>query len=158
MATINANDCANLVAENDVDSPVGASIGAKRKHSNAAQILHQRALRNNQFHYLHLSLMAQFNHSNPIDEATAMLNLQAALGQFLGLTGTAIPIDILKLEEQDVWIRVPNADSRMVISALSSWVGGNSKGQQAWTIRKSSDWLLDIVHDDHDMGQALFNK
>ncbi|OJJ68674.1 hypothetical protein ASPBRDRAFT_133052 [Aspergillus brasiliensis CBS 101740] len=82
--------------------------------------------------------------STPLDPLTARTYLSAALSQFLGLTGTSIPIDILKISPSSstsqkgkstgglgssgstVWTRVPRDDAAAVVAALSSWIGGNT--------------------------------
>lgn len=78
-----------------------------------------------------------------VDALTARSYLISALSQFLGLMGTSIGVDILKIEnpssplpEQkererrgdvpNVWIRVPRDDGAAVLAALSSWVGSLS--------------------------------
>ena len=65
------------------------------------------------------------------------MNLQAALRQFLGLHGTAISTDILKIEAYDVWIRVPREDSGAVVAALGGWVGRNGEG---WRVKSRNAW------------------
>lgn len=45
------------------------------------------------------------------------------LQSYLGLTGAAIPIDILKSEGRDVWIRVERQDAKGLQAGLSGWVG-----------------------------------
>lgn len=94
------------------------------------------------------STPAANKHTASLDAVTARTYLTSALSQFLGLTGTAIPIDILKHETttaatvsqpapksrpqsagpNTLWIRVPYADATAVIAAVSSWVGGDSSG------------------------------
>ncbi|PYH33828.1 uncharacterized protein BO87DRAFT_459554 [Aspergillus neoniger CBS 115656] len=87
--------------------------------------------------------------STPLDPVTARTYLSAALSQFLGLTGTSIPIDILKISPPSssststggkagggggggaglgstVWTRVPREDAAAVVAALSSWIGGSA--------------------------------
>ncbi|GFN20394.1 hypothetical protein AtubIFM55763_002118 [Aspergillus tubingensis] len=82
--------------------------------------------------------------STPLDPLTARTYLSAALSQFLGLTGTTIPIDILKISPPSssssstgnktggaglgstVWTRVPRDDAAAVVAALSSWIGGSA--------------------------------
>ncbi|GKZ33647.1 hypothetical protein AbraIFM66950_003673 [Aspergillus brasiliensis] len=85
--------------------------------------------------------------STPLDPLTARTYFSAALSQFLGLTGTSIPIDILKISSASssssssqggkttgglggsgstVWTRVPRDDAAAVVAALSSWIGGNT--------------------------------
>jgi ribonuclease P/MRP protein subunit POP8 len=91
-----------------------------------------------------------------VDPLTARTYLTSALSQFLGLMGTSIGIDILKIEnpsssssptqqqrnktqskgEQlsefpNVWIRVPRDDGAAVLAALSSWVGSLSSSSSA---------------------------
>ncbi len=67
--------------------------------------------------YLHLSLpssnpapqIASSSSSSqpPLDPLTARTHLTTALIRFLGETGAGVPIDILKIENRDVWVRVP---------------------------------------------------
>lgn len=70
--------------------------------------------------------------------------------RFLGLAGTAVSIDFLKVEGRDIWIRVPRDDGSVVVGAVSSWMG--SEGV-AWRIRGKSEWLGSLVAGD---GRELF--
>lgn len=85
-----------------------------------------------------------------VDVLTARTYLTSALQQFLGMTGTAIPIDFLKVEGMDVWIRVPREDGAIVVSAVTGWIG--SEGT-AWRIRGKGEWLGGLVAGD---GRDLF--
>ncbi len=82
-------------------------------------------LRNPPYAYFHLSIQSLAalppQSSQSLDEITARSYLTAALQQYLGLTGTAIAIDILKVEGPNVWIRVPRDDESAVTAALSQW-------------------------------------
>ncbi|OJJ48881.1 hypothetical protein ASPZODRAFT_149883 [Penicilliopsis zonata CBS 506.65] len=79
--------------------------------------------RNPPWTYLKLQLIQ----SSPVDPLTARTHLTSALSQFLGLTGTSIAIDILKIDSQNlVWVRVPREDAPGVVAAVSSWVGSSS--------------------------------
>ncbi|GAM36003.1 hypothetical protein TCE0_018f04757 [Talaromyces pinophilus] len=109
--------------------------------------------RNPQWTYFKLQLIPHSSHpikNFTIDPLTARSYLTSALSQFLGLMGSSIGIDILKIEnpspplrlEQqqqqqqnesngrgdfpNVWIRVPRDDGAAVLAALSSWVGSLS--------------------------------
>jgi ribonuclease P/MRP protein subunit POP8 len=100
----------------------------------------------------------------PLDPLTAKTHLTAALAQFLGLTGTAIPLDILKIAREDqaqtqaVWIRVPRSDAAAVVAALSSWIGGPAGGGNksataaatggsvAWRVCAKGNYLGAVVH------------
>lgn len=75
-----------------------------------------------------------------IDILTARNHFSSALQQYLGLTGSAIPIDILKIQGRDCWIRVPGEDRTAVTGALSQRVS-NDGGGVAWRIRSRGEWL-----------------
>lgn len=92
------------------------------------------------FSYLHLTLLAPA--TTVFDLLTARAHLTSALNQFLGVTGTAIPVDFLKIEGRDVWVRVPREDGAAVVGAISGWVGGEGV---AWRIREKGDWLGAVV-------------
>ncbi|CAK48803.1 uncharacterized protein AlacWU_02906 [Aspergillus niger] len=95
--------------------------------------------------YLKLQLVTNppSTSTSPLDPLTARTYLSAALSQFLGLMGTTIPLDILKVSPppsssssteggktggsgSTVWARVPRDDAAAVVAALSSWIGGST--------------------------------
>ncbi|OPB39990.1 hypothetical protein A0O28_0000690 [Trichoderma guizhouense] len=99
------------------------------------------------FSYVHLELR-----TNPPNAAVELDNLQvksyctAALRQFLGLTGTAIPLDVLKVEGSDCWIRVPREDLGSFAAALTAWKGTSDGGiESLLRIKQCSDWLGAMV-------------
>lgn len=102
------------------------------------------------FSYLHLTLLAPA--TTVFDLLTARAHLTSALNQFLGVTGTAIPVDFLKIEGRDVWVRVPREDGAAVMGAISGWVGGEGV---AWRIREKGDWLGAVVAGG---GRRIFNE
>lgn len=81
-----------------------------------------------------------------IDMITARTNLDSALQQYLGLTGTAIPIDLLKIEGRDVWIRLPKEDGSAVQGCLSQWTGRD--GSVAWRIKAKANVLGQLAAGD----------
>ncbi len=86
----------------------------------------------------------------PLDQITARTHLTSALQQFLGLTGSAIPIDILKVEKKEVWIRVPREDRVTAVAAVGGWVSTASTRddgsvQTGWRVKGASDWLANLV-------------
>ena len=103
--------------------------------------------------YLHLSLFTipSSNHATragptkppELDAVTALQHLTSALQQSLGLVGTAIPIDILKIQDQDIWIRVPYEDGSAVVTAVSQW--SSSANRVALRLRGRSAWLGGLV-------------
>lgn len=74
-------------------------------------------------------------------------HLDAALNQYLGLTGMAVSIDILKVEERLAWIRVPTDDEIAVVAALSQWAG---KGATTLRVQGRATWLGALVDEDGD--------
>lgn len=107
------------------------------------------------FTYLHLTLLLSSSSKTapePLDILTARTQLTAALQQFLGLTGAAIPVDFLKIEGRDVWVRVPREDGAVVTSAVGGWVGsgrggagGVEDGSVGWRVLGWGDWLGAVV-------------
>ncbi|RAR13199.1 hypothetical protein DDE83_003455 [Stemphylium lycopersici] len=114
----------------------------KRKRKDAEEkqqqqqqhMLFQTTFRKASWCYLHLvlvtpSALGTSTASNPapptpdISPVQASLALLSALRSYLGTTGTAIPMDILKTSGRNVWVRVPRGDARGVRAAVSGWVG-----------------------------------
>lgn len=115
-------------------------------------------IRNPPFTYLHLTLLTSSislptSSSPPIDILTARTHLTSALSQLLGITGTAIPIDFLKIEGRDAWIRVPREDGSAVVGALSQWVGKD--GGTSWRVKGKGEWLGAVAAmDGHEIFQT----
>jgi ribonuclease P/MRP protein subunit POP8 len=138
--------------------PHPANPSAKKGKSNASRTHHLATLRSPAWTYFHLHLYtlspsaSTSASATPLDALTVRRHMTAALSRFLGLTGTAIPLDILKLDADHVWIRVPRLDAVAVHEALASWVGEDSGGQK-WVVKGRSDWLITLVA---GHGQELF--
>lgn len=136
-----------------------AIVDTKHTEKNLLPIYRTITTRNPPHTYLHLSLVTSSSFANltsnsqSIDVLTARTHLASALSQFLGLTGTAIPIDFLKVERRDVWIRVPREDGTAVVGALSQWAG--SDGAVTWRIRGKGEWLGAVGAGD---GSQLFES
>jgi len=116
-------------------------LKTKRKRSSKPTTISQFTIRKPFWAYIHLALLVPRSQTSqptpPVDAITAHLHLQSALGQFLGLHGTAIPFDILKLGDQDVWIRVPKPDVNAVVAAVGGWIG---KGGHGWRVKVWNCW------------------
>jgi len=103
-------------------------------------------LRNPPYSYLHLCISNQAATSGShkqkehleLDEVTVVSHMTSALNQYLGLTGTAIPIDILKVQASEAWVRLPHEDESAVVAALTQWVG---KGGASMRILGRGTWL-----------------
>lgn len=107
---------------------------------------HSLTIRNPPYTYLNLILLTSTPSSlsqPPLDLLTARTYLTSALSQYLGLTGTAIPIDFLKVEGRSAWIRVPREDSVALVGAISQWVG--KEGGVSWRVKAKGEWLGSVV-------------
>lgn len=78
-----------------------------------------------------------------LDALTARTHLTSALTQFLGLSGSAISIDILKIEERQVWVRVPREDAGAFVAAVGGWIGNGAGREEkvGWRVGGRSNWL-----------------
>ncbi|KAK2875610.1 hypothetical protein FQN49_001570 [Arthroderma sp. PD_2] len=127
------------------------SENKRKRKSTSADTLVTLTSRKPQWAYLHLELATASSDSitkapapTLLDPLTAKTYLSAALSQFLGLSGTAIPIDILKIGDnvsqkstKTIWIRVPYDDAAAVAAAMSSWIGsasGSGSMDVAWRV------------------------
>ncbi|KAI0408070.1 hypothetical protein F4802DRAFT_448058 [Xylaria palmicola] len=105
--------------------------------------------------YAHLELLTTTESSSlssGADEAEALDALQvrlycaSALRQFLGATGLAIPLDVLKVEGQSCWLRLPRDDLGAFAAAITAWQGTTQDGVHSMLrIRGCSDWLGALV-------------
>lgn len=109
-----------------------------------------RTIKNPPFSYVCLELIsdgaAAAATAPLLDNLTVRSYLTSGLNQFLGLTGAAISVDILKVEDNECWIRVPREDLRAVIAATGQWIGtaeGNCK--VGWRLKASGNWLGSLV-------------
>lgn len=81
-----------------------------------------------------------------LDDLTVRSYITAALTQFLGLTGSAISVDIMKVDGRECWIRVPREDLSPVMAAVGGWVGGNNEQEKVgWMVKASGNWLSSLV-------------
>ncbi|MCJ1373594.1 hypothetical protein MMC20_004822 [Loxospora ochrophaea] len=111
-------------------------------------------IRRSPWTYLHLELRTTPPSTLLVDALTVRTYLTSALNQFLGITGTAVPIDILKLNGREVWLRVPNGDGTIVSNAVSGWIGGSETEAVAWRVKGMGDWLGAVQAGN---GKNLFN-
>ncbi|RYP12638.1 hypothetical protein DL767_011173 [Monosporascus sp. MG133] len=81
-----------------------------------------------------------------LDALQARSYCAAALKQFLGVRGTAIPLDVLKVEGAECWLRLPRDDLGAFAAAVTAWQGTTQSGcHSTLRIRGCSDWLGTLV-------------
>ena len=144
---------------NNVEAQLSRTSAHKRKQPTST-VLQQHTLRKPQWTYLHLALHRSppfSSKDDPLDPITARTHLTSALQQFLGLTGAAIPIDILKTDGHNVWVRMPREDGQAVVAAVTGWVKLDQDGDGSslgWKVKGRDDWLARLVGGD---GMDLFD-
>ncbi|TKA24100.1 hypothetical protein B0A50_06840 [Salinomyces thailandicus] len=124
----------------------------RRKRKAKNHVLNQFTIRSPPWAYVHLQHLSPPGGGTNLDAVTAHLHLSAALSQFLGLHGTAIPTDIMKLEGREVWIRIPAEDKTALIAAVGGWVSGKGEG---WRVKGASSWDARAMA--RKSGQELFH-
>jgi ribonuclease P/MRP protein subunit POP8 len=146
-----ATEATAQIAETTQESSTTLNKKKRKKRIPKPHILTQITLRNPPWAYIRLQHLTSSGKPPDLDIVTAHLHLTAALTQFLGLHGQAIPFDILKLEGQDVWIRLQHEDCSALIAAVGGWVNGNGEG---WRVKGSSSWDANAIG--KDGGKDLF--
>ncbi|KAF6812872.1 hypothetical protein CSOJ01_04872 [Colletotrichum sojae] len=122
--------------------------GTPRATSQKSHELLTCTLKTPPFSYAQLELFSE----GPTSVDVEMDNLQlrsycnAALRQFLGDTGSAIAIDILKVEGRECWLRVPRQDLSPFAAAITAWAGVTEQGRRRiLRVKQCSDYLGAMV-------------
>lgn len=132
----------------DPDTNMADQPSSKRKHrtSSRGHEITTKTIKTPPFSYVHLQLISDSDSVKELDALTVRSHITAALTQFLGVTGSAILVDILKVELADCWIRVPREDLSLVVAALGGWIGGTeAEGRVGWSVKGSENWLSVLV-------------
>lgn len=109
------------------------------------------SLRNPPYSYLHLKVVnsqpsgRQSNMSMEVDDITIRSYCNSAMQQQFGLTGAAVPLEVLKVQGPEAWMRVPKEDEAALLSALSQWTGVG--GTVTVRVLNRSSWLGQLDRD-----------
>lgn len=108
---------------------------------------HEFTIKAPQFAYAHLELHTDGSRAVTLDELFVRSYCTAALRQYLGHTGAAIPLDILKVEGTHCWLRMPRDDVKPFAAALTASRGsvGDDDTPCLLRIKQCSDWLGSMV-------------
>ncbi|KAI1765949.1 hypothetical protein GGR53DRAFT_488239 [Hypoxylon sp. FL1150] len=124
-------------------SMTGMSSPTKAKKSRELVTATIRAPR---FSYAHLEVFSTSADPGELDDLQVRSYCTSALKQFLGTTGVGIPLDILKVEGKDCWIRLPRDDLAAFSAAITAWQGSFQNGlHSSLRIKGCSDWLGALV-------------
>ncbi|KAF3926069.1 hypothetical protein ABW20_dc0109407 [Dactylellina cionopaga] len=146
----------------DLDDAVPATKPKEKPRTKPHPTEQRFTVRKPEWHYLHLRMTFDPPHpvdftspSYPPDLLTWKTHLSTALNQFLGLSGTAIPIDFLHLNGPEVWTRIPREDATRFMAGISGWgqeVEGRTVG---FRVLASTEVLMGIVGGE---GRDLFGS
>ncbi|KAF3053638.1 hypothetical protein E8E11_009633 [Didymella keratinophila] len=112
----------------------------RKRKEKETHILHQTTFRKPTWSYFHLTLVtpstasqtpsasAAPSESRDIDALTVSTLLVQPLNAYLGITGSAVPIDILHTRGRNAHVRIPRQDARAFRAGLSNWIGGCDAG------------------------------
>jgi ribonuclease P/MRP protein subunit POP8 len=104
--------------------------------------IYTKTIKNPPFSYAYLEYISDGPPIPELDILTVRSHLTSGLNQFLGLTGAAISVDILKVDRNGCWIRVPRVDLSAVVAAMGQWIGtGEGNAKVAWKLKASGNWL-----------------
>lgn len=110
-------------------------------------------IRSPPFSYAHMELVTEEGAGRDtqrrLDELQVKAYCTAALRQFLGLTGAAIPVDVLLARGAECWVRVPREDLASLSAAITAWRGTTEDGARCLLrLKQCSDWLGSMVGSD----------
>lgn len=125
----------------DADTSVARVQGLSQSHK-----LLTCTVRSPPFSYAHLQLYLNGQDAN-IDNLQVKAYCAAALRQHLGLTGSAISVDILHIRGSECWVRVPQQNLGAFSAALTAWRGpiADGGGPISLRVRQCTDWLGSLV-------------
>ncbi|KAK4203692.1 hypothetical protein QBC40DRAFT_274263 [Triangularia verruculosa] len=96
------------------------------------------------FSYAHLTLLSPS--TVQLDPLQLKSYLTSALSQFLGQTGTAIPIDILSVSSSSAWVRLPRPDLAAFSAAIAAFPGISSGRERiVLKVEAAGDYLGALI-------------
>ncbi len=150
MAEENPADTA--MADTSLASSIDTATKGKNAKLSKSYELYQCNFPLRPFAYAHIEVLqrpvsgAGAQEAVPLDALQARSYCDAALKQFLGATGAAMPLDLLKLEGSHFWVRLPNQDLDLFAAALAAWSPALQDGvSTALYLKASGDWLGSLV-------------
>lgn len=130
-------------------NPEGETSIFKDKSLPKAHDILTCTIKNPPYSYAHLELVTSTTQPESLDELQVKAYCTAALRQFLGLTGQAMFLDILKVEGGDCWVRVPRDDLGSFAAAITAYKGTVEDGvERVLRLKQCSDWLGAMVGND----------
>lgn len=154
MSTEDHEDTA--MANTSLASSIGAASKSKTAKESKSRELYSTTLSRPPFAYAQIEVVQSQSSPGALDAIQVRSYCDAALKQFLGATGAAMPLDLLKLDGSEFWVRLPREDMGLFAAALAAW-SSVSRGGTATALRlkASGNWLGSLVGRSEQ--QALWN-
>ncbi|KIH88665.1 ribonuclease P/MRP protein subunit POP8 [Sporothrix brasiliensis 5110] len=157
MAASDLND--TPMGNTSLASSIGAASKTKTAKESKTRELYSSTIGRPPFAYAQIEVVQ--NHQSqasqgPLDALQVRSYCDAALKQFLGAAGAAMPLDLLKLEGSEFWVRLPREDMGLFAAALAAWSSVSREGTAtALRLRASGNWLGSLIG--RSQQQALWN-
>lgn len=120
-------------------------VKQKQRKEHRGHDITTKTIKAPQFAYAWLELITESpptQVSIPLDALSVRSYISSALTRFLGLTGSAIFVDILKVEENHCWVRVTREDLSPLIAAAGGWTGNLAENSKVGLkVKASGNWL-----------------
>ncbi|KAI5848855.1 hypothetical protein BZA05DRAFT_446383 [Tricharina praecox] len=128
------------------DAPPPAEQPAKRRKPPPPE---EVTIREHDWTYLNLQILSDPSNTTTSSSSTDILTwrttLTSALTQFLGITGSAIQIDILHLSGDEAWLRVPRENAKKFQAAVGGYVGSRDGRSVGFRTRGTGEFLMGVV-------------
>jgi ribonuclease P/MRP protein subunit POP8 len=130
----------------DIEMAEASAVSQPTSKPQKSQELFATTIKSPPFGYAHLELLSDSAEPGELDNLQVRSYCTAALRQFLGDTGVSIPLDILKVQRSECWLRVPRQDLGAFSGAITAFPGLNQGGSLSLLrLRACGDWLGALV-------------
>lgn len=138
------------------DISMASATAAQAAKSQKSRELFSCTIAKPTFAYAHLELVTTDDEAEQatLDALEVRSWCAAALKRFLGVAGAGMPIDVLKVQGSESWVRMPREDLGRFAAAITAGPGINNGSSPAvLRIRASGNWLGSLLarHDQHKL-------
>ncbi|CAK7212350.1 hypothetical protein SEUCBS140593_001474 [Sporothrix eucalyptigena] len=145
MTADNHEDTA--MADTSLAPSINAAAKSKTSKESRSRELYSSTISRPPFAYARIEVVHGIGSSSEaLDALQARSYCDTALKQFVGATGAAMPLDLLKLDGSEFWVRLPREDLGLFAAALAAWSPGSRGGTStALRLKASGNWLGSLI-------------
>ncbi|KAL1900264.1 hypothetical protein Sste5346_002575 [Sporothrix stenoceras] len=134
------------MANTSLASSISTASKSKTSKESKSRELYSSTIGRPPFAYAQIEVVQNAKSQGSLDALQVRSYCDAALKQFLGATGGAMPLDLLKLDGNEFWVRLPREDMGLFAAALAAWSSVSRSGTAtALRLRASGNWLGSLV-------------